>query len=49
MRDGPEMTVFMCVCGVGSVYGPEKGEFICVLIGWMCCLLHLYLQPWASM
>ena len=49
MKDSPEMTVFVCVCGVVPVYGPEKGEFICVLIGQMCCLLHLYLQPWASM
>ena len=41
MRDGPEMIVFVCVCGVGSVYGLEKGKFICVLIGQMCCLLCL--------
>ena len=43
MRDGPEMTGIVCVCGAGSVYGLEKGESICVLIGWICCLLHLYL------
>ena len=50
MKDGPKMTVFVCVCvwGVVFVYGLVKGEFICVLIGQMCCLLHLYLQPWAS-
>ena len=49
MKDGPEMAVFVCVCGIVSMYGLEKGEFICVLIGQMCCLLCLYLQPWASM
>ena len=48
IRYGPEMTGFVCVCGVGSVYGLVKGESICLLIGQMCCLLHLYLQPWPS-
>ena len=43
MKDGPEMTVFVCVCGVVTVYGLEKGKTICVLIGQMCCLLCLYL------
>ena len=42
------MYVFVCVyCGV-SLYGPENGESIFVLIGQICCLLHLYLQCWAS-
>ena len=49
MKDGPEMTVFVSVCEVVCVYGLQMGETICVLIGQMCCLLHLYLQPWASM
>ena len=43
MRDGPEITGSVCVYVVVSVYGLEKGESICVLIGQMCCLLHLYL------
>ena len=43
MEDGPEITGIKCVCGVVSVYGLEKGESVWVLIGWMCCLLHLYL------
>ena len=49
MTGGPEMTGIVCVCGVVSVYGLEKGESIWVLIGQMWCLLHMYLQPWASM
>ena len=49
MTDGPEITGILCVCGVVSVYGLEKGDSIWVLIGQMCCLFHLYLQPWASM
>ena len=48
MWDGLEMYVFVCVSGVVSLYGPENGESILALIGWICCLLHLYLWPWAS-
>ena len=48
MWDGPEMFGIVCACSVVSVDGPENGEFISVLIGQMCCLLHLYLWPWAS-
>ena len=43
MKDGPEITGTVCVCSVVSVYGLEKDESIWVLIGWMCCLLYLYL------
>ena len=41
--DGPEMVGVVCVCSVVSVHGLVKGESIWVLIGHMCCLLHLYL------
>ena len=43
MKDGPEITGIVCVCGFVSMYGLEKGESIWVLIGQMSCLLHLYL------
>ena len=43
MLDGPEMFGIVCVCGIVPVNGLENGESIWVLIGWMCCLLHLYL------
>ena len=42
------MCVFVCVCGVVSWYGLKNGEIILVLIGQICCMLCLYLQPWAS-
>ena len=42
------MFEFVWVCGAVCVHGPEKGESVLVLMGQMCCLLHLYLLPWAS-
>ena len=49
MTDGPKITGIVCVCSVVSVCGLVKGESVWVLIVQMCCLLCLFLQPWASM
>ena len=46
---GPEMAELLCDWGVACVYGLESGKGGSALMGLMCCLLHLYLQPWASM
>ena len=46
--DGPEMVGIVCDCGVVSAHGLVKGESMWVVIGHMCCLFHLYLQPCAS-
>ena len=47
--DGPEMYQLLSGSGVVCVEGLVKGNDVPVLIGCMCCLLCLYLQPWASM
>ena len=49
MCDGPEIVNLLCGCGVVCTDDIEKGDSVSVLMGQMCCLLHLYLQPWASM
>ena len=46
--DGPEMYELSSSC-IMCVDGLMKGDDVSVLIGQMCCLLHLYLQPWATM
>ena len=47
-HDDPEMVGIVCGCGAVSTHGLVKGESIWVVIGHICCLLHLYLQPCAS-
>ena len=47
--DGPAIVEIVCGCGIVCVDGLEKGKSVSVLMGWMCCLLRLYLLPWASM
>ena len=41
--DGPEIVEIVCGCSAVCVDGLEKGDSVSVLLGWMCCLLHLYL------
>ena len=47
--DGPEIIELLCGCGVVCVKGLVNGDSVSVSMGQMCCLLNLYLQPWASM
>ena len=39
---GPEI-IGLCVSGVVLMYGLARGEGVSVLMGLMCCLLHLNL------
>ena len=39
------MIGLLCDCCAVCVYGLASGEGGSVLMGLMCCLLHLYLRP----
>ena len=46
---GPEMVELLCGCSVAYVDGLGSGDGESMLMGLICCLLCLYLWPWASM
>ena len=40
---GPEMVKLLCDCGAAYVHGLANGDGESMLVGLICCLLHLYL------